>query len=131
MRLRRLVVLMYIKHASWINTFKARFSAKYFRKGKGVSGMTLVVNHVPVNALNEYEGHFAFDLLYNNSSCIQSGSVATDNHGVNAVNFALLDIFGYQFSPCYARFKRVFEEMFEVTQGENLHIALKKPADIG
>lgn len=119
------------KHACRINTFKARFSAKYFRKGKGVSAMTLVVNHVPVNtainALNEYEGHFAFDLLYNNSSDIQPGSVATDNHGINNVNFALLDIFGYQFSPRYARFKRVFEEMFDVTLGEYLHIALKKP----
>ncbi|OHT23734.1 hypothetical protein A3Q29_20190 [Providencia stuartii] len=119
------------KHACRINTFKARFSAKYFRKGKGVSAMTLVVNHVPVNttinALNEYEGHFAFDLLYNNSSDIQPGSVATDNHGINNVNFALLDIFGYQFSPRYARFKRVFEEMFDVTLGEELHITLKKP----
>ncbi|WP_345860581.1 Tn3 family transposase [Shewanella algae] len=119
------------KHACRINTFKARFSAKYFRKGKGVSAMTLVVNHVPVNtainALNEYEGHFAFDLLYNNSSDIQPGSVATDNHGVNTVNFALLDIFGYRFSPRYARFKRVFEEMFDITLGEDLHIALKKP----
>ena len=93
--------------------------------------MTLVVNHVPVNttvnALNEYEGHFAFDLLYNNSSDIQPGSVATDTHGVNNINFALLDIFGYQFSPRYARFKRVFEEMFDVSLGEELHIALKKP----
>ncbi|MGL4212325.1 MAG: Tn3 family transposase [Morganella morganii] len=49
--------------------------------------------------------------------------MATDNHGINNVNFALLDIFGYQFSPHSARFRRFFEEMFEVTQGENLHIA--------
>ncbi|QOI95944.1 Tn3 family transposase [Aeromonas salmonicida] len=119
------------KHACRINTFKARFSAKYFRKGKGVSAMTLVVNHVPVNtavnAPNEYEGHFAFDLLYNNSSEIQPSSVATDNHGINNVNFALLDIFGYQFAPRYARFKHTFEDLFEITLGEDLHISLKKP----
>ena len=36
------------KHTCRINTFKARFSAKYFRKGKGVSAMTLVSNHVPL-----------------------------------------------------------------------------------
>ncbi|WP_336845409.1 Tn3 family transposase, partial [Providencia rettgeri] len=30
------------KHGCRINTFKARFSAKYFRKGKGVSALTLV-----------------------------------------------------------------------------------------
>lgn len=119
------------KHGCRINTFKARFSAKYFRKGKGVSAMTLVVNHVPVNttinALNEYEAHFAFDLLYNNSSDIQPKSVATDTHGVNNVNFAILDIFGYQFAPRYARFKRIFEDMFDITLEEELHLSLKKP----
>lgn len=118
------------KHGCRINTFKARFSAKHFRKGKGVSAMTLVVNHIPVNtkvnALNEYEGHFAFDLLYNNSSEVQPTAVATDNHGVNNVNFAILDIFGYQFAPRYARFKRVFDELFEVSLEEDLHISLKK-----
>ena len=122
------------KHACRINTFKARFSAKYFRKGKGVSALTLVVNHVPVNttvnAPNEYEGHFAFDLLYNNSSEIQPESLATDNHGINNVNFALLDIFGYQFAPRYARFKSIFEELFEVTLGEELDITLKKPIKV-
>ncbi|WP_070962861.1 Tn3 family transposase [Vibrio sonorensis] len=91
------------KHACRINTFKTRYSAKYFRKGKGVSAMTLVSNHVPLNttviSANEYEGHYAFDLLYNNSSDIQPKSLATDNHGTNNVNFAVLDIFGYQFSP--------------------------------
>lgn len=119
------------KHSCKINTFKARFSAKYFRKGKGVSAMTLVVNHVPVNAEvnapNEYEGHFAFDLLYNNNSDIQPATLATDNHGTNSVNFALLDIFGYQFAPRYAKFKKVFEALFEVTLGEDLTIVLKSP----
>ncbi|CNI60456.1 Tn3 family transposase [Yersinia pekkanenii] len=106
------------KHSCRINTFKARFSAKYFRKGKGVSAMTLVSNHVPLATVvispNEYEGHFAFDLLYNNTSEIQPKSLATDNHGVNNVNFSILDIFGYQFSPRYAKFKKIFNELFEV-----------------
>nr|WP_234418658.1 transposase [Dongshaea marina] len=119
------------KHRCRINTFKARYSAKYFQTGKGVSALTLVVNHVPVNATvnapNEYEGHFAFDLLYNNSSEVQPKSLATDTHGVNSVNFAILDIFGYQFAPRYAKFKRVFEEMFEVTFGDKLMISLRKP----
>ncbi|MBD2797966.1 Tn3 family transposase [Xenorhabdus sp. 18] len=119
------------KHGCRINTFKARFSAKYFRKGKGVSALSLVVNHVPVNTVvnapNEFEGHFAFDLLYNNSSDIQPLSVSTDNHGINNVNFALLDIFGYQFAPRYAKFKKIFEELFDITLlGEKLHISLKK-----
>ena len=67
-----------------INTFKARYSSKYFSKGKGVSALTLVSNHVPVSTqvigANEYEGHFAFDLLYNNSSDIQPNILSTDTH---------------------------------------------------
>ncbi|WP_281649109.1 Tn3 family transposase [Parendozoicomonas sp. Alg238-R29] len=119
------------KYACRINTFKARYSAKYFRKGKGVSAMTLVSNHVPVNteviSPNEYEGHFAFDLLYNNSCDIQPRSLATDTHGINNVNFAILDIFDYEFSPRYARFKHAFNDQFEVIGGENMKIRLKKP----
>lgn len=123
------------KHTCRINTFKARFSAKYFRKGKGVSAMTLVSNHVPLATVvispNEYEGHFAFDLLYNNTSEIQPKSLATDNHGVNNVNFAILDIFGYQFSPRYAKFKKVFNELFEVIlEDDQLIIRLKKQFNI-
>ncbi|OLQ73217.1 hypothetical protein BIT28_25710 [Photobacterium proteolyticum] len=122
------------KHACRINTFKARYSAKYFRKGKGVSAMTLVSNHVPLNTIvisaNEYEGHYAFDLLYNNSSDIQPRSLATDNHGTNNVNFAILDIFGYQFSPRYAKFKHAFENLFEVNIDGELDIRLKKPIRI-
>lgn len=119
------------KHTCRINTFKARYSAKYFRKGKGVSAMTLVSNHVPLATVvispNEYEGHFAFDLLYNNISEIQPKSLATDNHGVNNVNFAILYIFGYLFSPRYAKFKKIFNELFEVTlEDDRLIIRLKK-----
>jgi hypothetical protein len=64
-----------------INTFKARYSSKYFSKSKGGSSIALVSSHVPVNArvigANEYEGHFAFDLVYNNSSDIQPNILST------------------------------------------------------
>lgn len=119
------------KHACRINTFKARFSAKYFRKGKGVSALTLVSNHVPLNtkiiSANEYEAHHAFDLLFNNMSDIQPKTLATDTHGVNNVNFAILDIFGYQFAPRYAKFKNVFNDLFEIEFGEELRLKLHKP----
>ncbi len=119
------------KHSCRIKTFKARFSAKYFRKGKGVSALTLVSNHVPLNTTvispNEYEGHYAFDLLYNNSSDIQPKTLATDSHGVNSVNFAILDIFGYQFTPRYAKFKHIFFEQFEVEYGEQITLHMKVP----
>ncbi|WP_283709300.1 Tn3 family transposase [Pseudoalteromonas prydzensis] len=113
-----------------INTFKARYSSKYFSKGKGVSALTLVSNHVPVSTqvigANEYEGHFAFDLLYNNSSDIQPNTLSTDTHGTNNVNFAILDFFGYTFAPRYAKMKKVFFELFEVTEENGGRIQLKK-----
>jgi len=113
-----------------INTFKARYSSKYFSKGKGVSALTLVSNHVPVSTqvigANEYEGHFAFDLLYNNTSEIQPNTLSTDTHGTNNVNFAILDFFGYTFAPRYAKMKKVFFELFEVTEEDGGRIQLKK-----
>ena len=116
-----------------INTFKARYSSKDFFKGKGVSALTLVSNHVPVNTQiigsNEYEGHFAFDLLYNNSSSIQPNVLSTDNHGTNNVNFAILDFFGYTFAPRYAKVKRVFFDLFEVSEKDGGTIQLKKEID--
>ena len=119
------------KHACRINTFRARYSAKYFRKGKGVSALTLVSNHVPVStkviSANEYEAHHAFDLLYNNASDIQPKTLATDTHGVNNVNFAILDLFGYQFAPRYAKFKNAFNDLFEIEYGEELTLKLQKP----
>jgi len=113
-----------------INTFKARYSSKYFSKGKGVSALTLVSNHVPVSTqvigANEYEGHFAFDLLYNNTSEIQPNTLSTDTHGTNNVNFALLDFFGYTFAPRYAKMKKVFFNLFEVSEEDGGSIQLIK-----
>jgi TnpA family transposase len=113
-----------------INTFKARYSSKYFSKGKGVSALTLVSNHVPVSTqvigANEYEGHFAFDLLYNNTSEIQPNTLSTDTHGTNNVNFAILDFFGYTFAPRYAKMKKVFFNLFEVSEEDGGSIQLIK-----
>ena len=103
-----------------INTYKARFSAKDFFKGKALTSLSLVSNWVPVNAMisgsNEYEGHFGFDLLFNNTSEIQPNVLSTDTHGTNNVNFAILDFFGYQFAPRYARVKKIFFDLFEVDE---------------
>ena len=80
--------------------------------------MTLSCNHVALNTTvigaNEYEGHYAFDLLFNNTSDIQPDILSSDTHGTNQVNFALLDLFGYAFAPRYAKFKRVFYDMFAI-----------------
>lgn len=89
------------------DSINTRYSSKYFGLGKGISCYSLVANHVPINAkiigANEYEGHYVLDLIYNNSTQIRPRFHSTDTHGVNQVNFALLDIFGYQFAPRYRK----------------------------
>jgi TnpA family transposase len=94
------------------DTINARYSSKYFGLSKGVSIYTLVANHIPVNAkvigAHEYEGHFVFDLLYNNPTKVKPQIHSTDMHGINQVNFAILDFFGYQFAP---RFTKINSEL--------------------
>jgi TnpA family transposase len=67
-----------------------------------------VANHIRINAriigANEHESHYVFDLLFNNTTEIQPEVHSTDTHGTNAVNFALLHLFGYQFAPRYRDF---------------------------
>lgn len=94
------------KFETALPTFQARYSPKYFGLGKGVVAYTLVANHVPVAAeiigAHEHESQFVFDLLFNNTTDIQPQVHSTDTHGTNQVNFALLEIFGYQFAPRYS-----------------------------
>lgn len=93
-----------------IDTINSRHAPKYFGLQKGVSGLTLVTNHVPVNAriigTHEHESHFVFDLLYNNSSDIKSERHSTDTHGTNQVNFFVLRTFEYEFAPRYKNFPK-------------------------
>jgi TnpA family transposase len=93
------------KFDTQIDTVNARYSPKYFGLGKGITSLTLVANHIPVNAkiigAHEHESYFVFDLLYNNASDVDPDILSTDTHGTNHINHALLDIFGYQFAPRY------------------------------
>ncbi len=93
------------KYETQFETINSRYSSKYFGLSKGVTSYTMVANHIPVNAkiigANEHESHYVFDLLFNNSSDLQPQVHSTDTHGTNQVNFAILDLFGYQFAPRY------------------------------
>jgi TnpA family transposase len=86
-------------------TIKAGYSPKYFGLKQGLVAYTLLANHVPINAeiigANEHESHYVFDILYNNTTDIQPDVHSTATHGTNAVNFAILSVFGYQFAPRY------------------------------
>ncbi len=120
------------KFESRLETFKTRYSSKYFGTKKGVSAITLIANHAALNAKvigsNEHESHYIFDLLQSNTSEIQPDVLSTDTHGVNHVNFALLDLFGYTFAPRYARFGKVIEKMFNVSESKDqgVKLSLKK-----
>ena len=121
------------KFESRLETFKTRYSSKYFGTNKGLTSMNLIANHVALNAriigANEHESHFILDLLHNNTSEIKPDILSTDTHGVNHVNFALLDLFGYQFAPRYAQFNTVISDLFDVNEGEGnkATLSLKKP----
>lgn len=124
------------KFESKRETFKTRYSSKYFGTQKGASAISLNANHAAINARvigsNEHESHFIYDLLKNNSSEIIPDVLSTDTHGVNHVNFALLDLFGYRFAPRYARFSKVTNEIFDIIEDENnqVHMTLKKSINI-
>jgi TnpA family transposase len=57
--------------------------------------------HAKIIGANDHESHYVFDILFNNTSNIQPEVHSTDTHGANAVNFAILHLFGYQFAPRY------------------------------
>ncbi len=108
------------KFETRINTINSRYSPKYFGLKKGIVSYTLVANHIPVNAkiigANEHESHYVFDILYNNTTDIQPDVHSTDTHGTNEVNFAILNLFGYQFAP---RYKDIYEKVSNSLYGFN------------
>jgi len=103
-----------------INTINSRHSPKYFGLKKGIVSYTLVSNHIPVNAkiigANEHESHYVFDILYNNTSDIQTDIHSTDTHGANEVNFAILNFFDYRFAP---RYKDIYNKVSKSFYGFN------------
>ncbi len=122
------------------NTFNARHASKYFGLKKGISALTLISNHVPINAkvigTHEHESYFVFDLLYNNTTDIDPDRHSVDTHGTNQVNFWILHAFGYQFAPRYRNFTSktdsiigfqppgYYDENFLVRPGRKINEAL-------
>jgi TnpA family transposase len=94
-----------LKIETQLETFNARHSSKYFGPRKGVSSIGLIVNHISPNARiissHDHEGHFAYDLVFNNTSEVNPNRISTDRHGDNRINHALLDVYGYEFAPRY------------------------------
>lgn len=91
------------KFAAASPTLTARYSRKYFGRGKGVVAYTLLANHVPLHTemigANEHESYFVFDICYNNTSDIMPIAITGDMHSINKANFAILHWFGFQLHP--------------------------------
>ncbi len=97
-------------------TVKARYSRKYFGRGKGVVAYTLLCNHVPLNgyliSTQDYEAHHVFDIWYRNTSDIVPTTITGDMHSVNKANFAILNWFGRSFEPRFTNLEDQLKELY-------------------
>jgi TnpA family transposase len=113
-------------------TIKARYSRKYFKKGRGVVAYTLLSNYVPIQSnligAHEHESHFAFDIWYNNTSLITPTVVTGDMHSVNKANFALFHWFGGELRPRFTNLKRELHNVYGTKAPEDYTDFLVQPA---
>ena len=97
-------------------TVKARYSRKYFGRGKGVVAYTLLCNHVPLNGYligaHDFEAHHVFDIWYRNTSDIVPTAITGDMHSVNKANFAILRWFGLRFEPRFTNLEDQLQELY-------------------
>ncbi len=111
-------------HVVQRDTAKAHTLPKYFGLYKGIVIITLLAHFIPINAnvigTHDHESHYTFDLVHNNLSAVQPKIHSTDSHGINSLNFALLDLFGYQFAPRYKSFS---------SKAQQRLVGFKKPAE--
>ena len=104
---------------------------KYYAKKKDGIAYTLAASHFAVQGkvipARSHESHHLFDLVYNNASALKSAIVSTNTHGTNQFNHAILNAFGYQFTPRYAKFKQRFLSEFSVEFTDDVMFSLAKP----
>lgn len=97
-------------------TVKARYSRKYFGRGKGVVAYTLLCNHVPLQGwmigAHDFEAHHVFDVWYRNTSDIEPEVITGDMHSVNKANFAVLHWFGLRFEPRFTNLEQQLGELY-------------------
>lgn len=111
-----------------LETFKSRYLRKYFKE-KGVSAYTLLVNNIAVDTkiITGHESHYLFDILSNNTSNIRPNIISTDNEGANQLNFALLDIIGVLFAPCFKTITKKAKSICSFENPNNYKDLIVKP----
>ncbi len=97
-------------------TVKARYSRKYFGRGKGVVAYTLLCNHVPLQGwligAHEFEAHHVFDVWYHNTSDIVVTAITGDMHSINKANFAIMHWFGPRFEPRFTNLQDQLKQLY-------------------
>jgi TnpA family transposase len=97
-------------------TVKARYSRKYFGRGKGVVAYTLLCNHVPLQGwligAHEFEAHHVFDIWYRNTSDIVPTVITGDMHSANKGNFGILYCFGRRFEPRFTDLDERLKDLY-------------------
>jgi len=104
-------------------TTKARYSKKYFGKGKGVVSYTLLVNHIPLQCeligAHQHESYYVFDIYYNNTTDITPEAITGDMHSINKANFIILHWFNTDFRPRFADLKKQLTHLYCDDEIEN------------
>ena len=97
-------------------TIKARYSRKYFGRGKGVVAYTLLANHVALQSeligAHEHESYYVFDICYHNTSEIAPTTITGDMHSVNKANFAILHWFGLNLAPRFTNLQMQLKHLY-------------------
>lgn len=97
-------------------TTKARYSKKYFGKGKGVVAYTLLVNHIPLQGeligAHEHESYYVFDVFYNNTTDIVPNAITGDMHSINKANFIILHWFKSDFRPRFTDLETQLKHLY-------------------
>lgn len=113
-------------------TVKARYSRKYFGRGKGMVAYTLLCNHIPINGYligtNDYEGHHVFDIWYRNTSAVKPTAITGDMHSINKANFAILHWFGLRFEPHFTDLNKQLQELYCTRDSSAYKKCLIQPA---
>jgi TnpA family transposase len=112
-------------------TTKARYSKKYFGKGKGVVAYTLLVNHIPLQVeligAHEHESYYVFDIFYNNTTDIVPTAITGDMHSINKANFIILHWFESDFRPRFTALETQVKHLYCGDEIENYEEYLIKP----
>ena len=119
------------KASTKTSTIKSRYSKKYLGKGNGLSVLSLIANFVAVNVknigLNEYEGHYLYDMVYSNQSEIKIQAVTGDNHSLNKINFVALDLIDVEYMPSIKDVVSESDELYSFTDLPEFKNAIIKP----